>query len=422
MSNLLKNDFNIQKIATYLIKNMLNYNKIDLNKIKAQFSLDDFEVRKALIKLYQDNKIFGKIQSDSDGRTYLVFTLDEIQKKQLKLEDIIDWDLEQFRLIGVTEQDELRVENLRHLMSNVVQKKENKLEISTSRLREIDQKDLISIEMTVKIIGIKTVTIIGIINSSDYPATEGKIRLIYDNNLTIKPQFDEYPFERKSGEISIKINELPAKSTKTLRLYVYDILNRQFHINGFFQFRNNKYTIRLIKLEEINVNFNIPEIKPLQGNINDIKAIMRNPEYFKRMQGVGCPNLDCQSMVLPLFHEIMERYHFSNILKNDKPVPMWFYLGTIESPDGPLEVLAIPQIKNNFFALYVSCKNKDLVATLIHNLVLDFQQHIINRKFYPNDYKLIDLNCVNCQKVLETFPPQSTEIKCSKCGYSQLVW
>ena len=54
-------DIDDQKIATFIIKHMLNYNRLDLNKVKANFDLNDFEVREALIRLFNDKKVFGKI-------------------------------------------------------------------------------------------------------------------------------------------------------------------------------------------------------------------------------------------------------------------------------------------------------------------------------------------------------------------------
>lgn len=401
---------------------MLDNDKLDINKIKSQFSLDDFQVREALIRLYQNKKVFGKIIAYPDGRTYLKFSLDEIQKNKLSLEDIIDWDLEQFEILGITKQEAPRVENLKALMAEMADNKMKPYENVASKHREIDQKDLIIVEMNVKIIGIRTVVLIGIQNTSDFAATEGKLRLKYDENLTVRPQFEEYPYEINSGEIVINVNEIPPKSAKTLRLYVYNIFDRKFTIRGLFQFRNNNLTIRMIRLEEIKVDFNIPEIAPLEGDLNKIKSIMRNSEMFKRMQGVGCPDLDCASDIMKIFEEILDKYHFKNTIKNDTPAPMWFYLGSIPYQDEFLEILAIPQIKNEFFALYVASKNRDLVSTLIHNLILDFQKHLINRKFLADSYKLIDLNCVSCQNVLDSFPPQGTEIECKKCGHRQKVW
>ncbi|RLI65543.1 MAG: hypothetical protein DRO88_04255 [Promethearchaeia archaeon] len=422
MSGQINKNFDLQKITTFIVKKMLNNDKLDINKIKSEFSLDDFQVREVIIRLYNDNKVFGKIKHYPDGRTYLQFSMDEIQKKNLTLEDILDWDLEQFEVLGITQKETPRVENLKSLMAEMAEKKTQPMEIVTSKHREIDQKDLITVELNVKIIGIRTVILIGIQNNSDFPATEGKLRLKYDEGLTIRPQFNEYSYEDNSGEIIIGINDLPAKSAKTLRLYVSDIHDRKFSIRGFFQFRNNNLTMRLIRMEEINVDFNIPEITPLKGDINLIKSIMRNPEFFKRMQGVGCPDLKCEHDIMKIFEEILEIYHFMSIIKNDNPAPMWFYLGSITKDNESLQILAIPQIKNGFFALYVASKNKDLVSTLIHNLVIDFQKHLINRKFLPETYKLVDLNCVSCQNILNSFPPQGAEIECPKCGYRQKMW
>ncbi len=53
-------DINDQKIATFIIKNMLNYDRLDLNKVKANFDLNDFEVREALIRLFNDKKYLEK--------------------------------------------------------------------------------------------------------------------------------------------------------------------------------------------------------------------------------------------------------------------------------------------------------------------------------------------------------------------------
>ncbi|MHA1611112.1 MAG: hypothetical protein ACTSYU_03595 [Promethearchaeota archaeon] len=416
-------DENDNKIATFIIKNMLSYDRLDLNKVKAAFDLDDFEVREALIRLFKDKKVFGKITPLPDGRTYIIFSADELQKKELKLEDIIDWDLEQFKLVGTGVDDIPRVENLKSLMSNLSSKASQLQVMTASKRKEIDQKNLITVEMNIKIIGIKTAIIIGISNASKSPVTEGKMRLRFDNNLKVRPQFDEFEVERIEGELIIHINELPAQSSQTLRIYVYDVVNRKFDIDGFFQFRNNKYTMRFIKMEQISVDFNLPSIEPSKCDLGEIKVMMKDPDYFKRMQGIGCPAIYDLNEVVRLFDEVLQKYHMVQVLQHNDPTPMWFYSGKIQDPSGEmLDILAIPQVKSNFFALYVSCRNQNIVNTLVHNIVLDFQNFLINRKFLSKDFRVIDLNCTGCQTVLDRLPESGEEVKCKKCGYSQLVW
>lgn len=415
-------DIDENKVATFIMKNMLSYDKLDLNKIKAQFNLDDFGVRDAIIRLYRANKVFGKIVQKEDGRSYLVFSMEEMQKRKPSLEEILDWDLEQFELVGSNPEDTPRLESLKLLMQSVSSKTNQTQVLTASKRKETDQKDLISVEMNVKIIGIKTAIIIAIQNGSSYDATEGKMRLRYDSYLNVRPQFEDHKYENKEGELTIWINELPAKSTQTLRIYVQDINNRKFQINGFFQFRNNKHTMRLIKMEQINVDFNLPEIIPWECDVSKIKNIMKNSEYFKRMQGLGTPSLINMDELMSLFNEIMERHSFKLILKHSDPTPMWFYTAKIDGPEEPLEILAIPQVKNNFIAFYVCSKNKDIVSTLIHNISKDYQTFLINRKFLPTEFKLIDLNCYNCQTVLDHFPVKGMEVICPKCKRSQKVW
>ncbi|MHA1674691.1 MAG: hypothetical protein ACTSYI_13815, partial [Promethearchaeota archaeon] len=335
---------------------------------------------------------------------------------------IIDWDLKQFELVGTGIEEDSRVENLKLLMNTMTSKTSGAQTMSASKRKEIDQKNLISVELSVKIIGIKTAVIIGISNASDFPATEGKMRLNFDDNLQVRPQFDDHEFERIEGELIIHINELPGQSSQTLRIYVSGVENRQFSIDGFFQFRNNKYTMRFIKMEQINVDFNLLAITPSKSEVGVIKTMMKDPDYFKRMQGIGCPSVDLNE-VMQLFDEIMQKYQMVQILKHNDPTPMWFYSGKIQDPSREMvEILAIPQVKNNYFALYVSCKNQNIVNTLVHNIILDFQTFLINRKFLPKDYRLIDLNCAGCQTVLDRFPESKEEIKCKKCGYTQTVW
>ncbi len=358
-----------------------------------------------------------------DGRTYIVFSADQLQNEQLKLEDIIDWDLKQFEIVGTGVEEGPRLENLKSLMDTVTSKTFDAQTMTASKRKEIDQKNLISVEMNIKIIGIKTAIIIGISNASDSPVTEGKMRLRFDDNLQVRPQFDDHEFERIEGELIIHINELPGQSSQTLRIYVSGVENRQFSIDGFFQFRNNKFTMRLIKMEQISVDFNLPSITPSKCEVGEIKTMMKDPDYFKRMQGIGCPIISDLNEIMKLFDEIMKKYQMVQILKHNDPTPMWFYSGKIQNPSGEmLEILAIPQVKNNYFALYVSCKNQNIVNTLVHNIILDFQNFLINRKFLSKDYRLIDLNCTSCQKVLDRFPESKEGIKCNKCGYSQLVW
>ncbi|TFH31219.1 MAG: hypothetical protein E4G98_00495 [Promethearchaeota archaeon] len=416
-------DIDDHKIATFIIKNMLNYDRLDLNKIKATFDMNDFEVREALIRLFKDKKVFGKITPQPDGGIYLVFSADELQNKQLDLQDIIDWDLKQFEIVGTSDDDTLREENLKSLMSSITSKASQVQIMTASKRKEIDQKNLISVEMNVKIIGIKTVLVIGISNASGFHITEGKMRLRFDDFLQIRPQFDDHEFERNEGELMIFINELPAQSSQTLRIYIYDMENRKFDIDGFFQYRNNTFTMRFIKMEQINVDFNLPPIVPSKCDIGEIKTMMKDPDYFKRMQGIGSPIICDFNEIMRLFDEILQKYQLVQILKHNDPTPMWFYSGKIQDPNEEmLDLLAIPQVKNEFFALYVSCKNGNIVSTFIHNIILDFQNYLINRKFLPKDFRVIDLNCTSCQTVLDRFPKSEEEIVCQKCGYNQVIW
>ncbi len=232
-----------QEIASYIVRYILDHQRISTGLLKNKFNVDDLELRKTLIRLYFRGQIFGPITTIDSGTTFIIFTHPDPDNVEIpSIESLIDWDISKFDL-ETLKQEAINSLPLIHDFD------EAETETVYSRSKEKDQKDLISVEMVLDIICEKVSVSINIINSSDLPIINTRLRLNYGEKLKVVGVKPDYKLTIEDSYSWVEIGEIgPNQVKKIIILISQQIFGGFLEIDGILQYKNVEEYNRFIRL------------------------------------------------------------------------------------------------------------------------------------------------------------------------------
>ena len=66
--------FSTQGIASFIVRYMLSHKRLSLEILKAEFNMNDLQVRNTLIRLFYQNRKFGYLKKVDSGNIFLIFS------------------------------------------------------------------------------------------------------------------------------------------------------------------------------------------------------------------------------------------------------------------------------------------------------------------------------------------------------------
>jgi hypothetical protein len=409
-------------IASFIVKFMLNHAKINLDVIKEKFQINDLQIRECLIRLYFKGKIFGRIEEN-----FIIFNE---KNTSLALEDVIDSPLANFDLSKlIQESQSLSIEldgpalDENQLLQQHMQVQSSK-DVDFSRAKESNKSEGISLETRFGFAGYKLKIKIIITNSSPTSITNGKVKLAYPPELHVISIFPNLDKEIIGDSIALNFGEVKENSSIILAILFRQEKYTSVNIQGTLQYTTSSGFARLLRIEPSTSVYMLPQFAAGTLSPEEIADFMKDQSNMKHILAFGVPKSISEAQAQYYMEQVVSFLGFINISKViKKDMSMSFYSGQTETPDGTiLQMLVVPQVKNNTMQIYAAGKNDEIIISLLRTLGYQVEQVLQADNVISTESFLIDLNCINCGAVLPNNCAQGEEIVCRFCRTSQTPW
>jgi hypothetical protein len=413
------------ELGVYLAKQMLAGKKrISIPQILSELELNDRSLRESLIRLYYQGKIFGTL----DGE-YFYFNTNE---STITLEDMIDWAISEFDLgvlianaqeciqpVAVSQEPEC------DSTSMTIPNQVSQTEVEITRAKETAVEDQISVESRFLFAGNKLNLRIFMQNKSNVDIVQVRLKVQYPKHLIrfvgIRPNLE---YIEQEDATWFACSDLSPNVGKNINILFLEKQRGKIEVDGYIEYRLITGEIKYIYLQHTVYEFAMPHLTPYNIDICEVRAIMKNPGFYKNIIAFGVPeNLSleqAQSMLVQSV-ETLGLANVSQIKKEDSI--MEFLSGTVNTQTGEqIGVLVVPQVKDRVMQIYAASQNDQLVSNIHRHAYQMLHLNLMQEGFIGQDNPLVDLNCIRCGAVLGQFPPRNTQIKCRFCQAPQIPW
>ncbi|MHA1585284.1 MAG: hypothetical protein ACTSVU_00755 [Promethearchaeota archaeon] len=417
-----------EMVNSFLMKFMLNHERIALGVIKDKFFLDKKQVREVIIRLFYLNRIFGAIKMEPNGKSFLVFQNPQDSSTiHFDLQEIIDWDLKEFDL------EQLKTISIQQTWGNSgsyfgskIFKKNLAKKIQTNEKHDdIPQKDLIHFEIRPEIlIDILYLSII-VKNDSDAPIKEVKFRLNLLDDLQLIHSTSPLDEEISLTPLIINMDDINSHSEIIYELqFSYQKDPKDFAITGFIQFRSEKGFARFVKAKKVYWDLTIPKFIQTKKSQEEIDSFLVQKGLESRIQGVGIPGLDFSEQANVFLNKMVERLNLTECFHEyQKNLMKTYYCGKIDDfEDIGQEFVLIAQVKNMVLSYQIYALSSRYLSAFLYFLFQHLQAYFHESGILAQDQSLVHLSCQKCHKMLKIFPPKGEIIACKYCRLLQKVW
>ncbi|UYP45597.1 hypothetical protein NEF87_001882 [Candidatus Lokiarchaeum ossiferum] len=413
-------NFGDLSIAAYIAKYMLSHKRLSLEILKDEFKLDDQQVRQAIIRLYYQGKIFGFLKASETGSIFLNFSSsdNEINLQDCSIQEIMDWDVSKFNL------DELR-KSAESALENDNDFQDTDSNPAYSRVKETNQKDLISVEMYFDIACEKVALHVHINNISPELIEAVILRINFENYFHISGIQPDIPLKIEENYCEVELGTIKKALQKKIIIF-FDFGKRmnELSVNGYMRYKNFEGYARFIRLENINVDQTLPVFTPEKCDPKMVKTFMKSKHVNRRIQSFGITNFADTNLAFQNMIEVSKEMGFELISKVEKDQSqMVFFFAKFHNPSQEAyRILLVPQCKNNVLAFYCCAIYETIVANLIRKLCFNLVGKLRSKRLITDQDQLIDMNCIRCKKMMNIFPPKGDVIACSSCQLLQTPW
>jgi hypothetical protein len=401
---------------------MLRKDKIALTQITEKFMIVERQLRETLIRLFFQGKVFGRI----DGH-FLIFS-----PADTAIEEIIDWPLSEFDLKSlITEAQKAMQSDTKKTAENELNKMYGELErfgnreVEITRAKESSLVDPVTTETRFLFAGNKLNLRIHLKNVSNNPVTHIRIKVEYPaqivNVLTVRPELD---LQVEGQTIWMNIGDLPAKNGRNVTVVFLEKERGNIFIDGHIQYKSAEGFIRFIPLQHTVYEFQMPTLITGHLSPDAIVDFMKNPDVYQNTISYGLPNSLTPNQAHDFLRTSLKEVGFTIVSEvNQQGILASFMIAQVQAPNEEvLDILCVPQIKDQVILLYAACKNDLIVSNLLRYTSRILHIMLSNEELIPTGSMLVDLNCIKCGAVLGRFPKQGEEISCPFCQTKQMPW
>ncbi|MHA1489774.1 MAG: hypothetical protein ACTSRI_08965 [Promethearchaeota archaeon] len=292
-----------------------------------------------------------------------------------------------------------------------------------------DPESKIKIIYQIKPFGGKYLYSVLLLNQSNAPITEVKVKIKYPEFLTISRctpptiSAEEPDIEEKGmKQINLGYDELKEYDKRQINLYFTPItLNNTGTINTYITFVNSKDYVRLLSSDPIEIKNEPPAFEPKDIPSDYIGEFVQNPQIKKAIKsiGVGIEKQKNPDLYFDHIEQILRFHKFKLIAREEKKQIAWYFGTELESKK---DVLVVGQVVSNKVEWLVSSQQPSILVPLLTMFSNDFKKRLISIGLIDSVNKFYDLECKYCGTVLPHFPEKGKPVECKNCKYEQFVW
>jgi hypothetical protein len=327
--------------------------------------------------------------------------------------------------------NEKKNENLEDMQELVIfgEKKTKEVEKrETISLEYVDQENKIKLINELKPFGGSYRYSLLLINQSEAPITEVKIRIRFPiflnlcrtNPPTIVLDSANVGEEEQQGKIGF--DKLEANSKKQVNLYLTPkSLEEKGEIRSYVTFVNNADFVRAIDSDPVILQFDPITIERKILPSSEVSKFSKNPEIKKGMRSIGVGNNKKFGIgyYFSQILQILEDFNLQMISKDDDRKIAWYFGAELVSGD---DILIVGQIMYSKIEWIVSSLNPHLIISLLTNCFNEFKRRMLMNGMINSEDQIYDLECKHCGYILPKFPKRGESIECKNCNYEQIVW
>ena len=410
-------------IASFIVKYMLSHQKLDLEILKAEFKKDDKAIREAILRLYLQGKVFGRIKIERN-KPFLFFN---IGNSSLAIEDVMDYNINEFDIKSLLLESQGVKTGKLELEKDATQRsmeesQESAIEIS--RTKEIAHKEQVTIEKRFGIAGPKLTVQLKIINEGQATMCDCKLKLGFSARLDYLHCWPDILVEKEGDKIVFPLGDIIEQSKFDMIIYFRQLGSGEVSYDGILHYKTPEGFTRLMRLETMSYNTQLPTFSGASLELEMIQPFMKNATHAKKLVAFGrLPKIEpklvqdhLEQLVTALGFNILSRVNKDNLY-------LTFCFASATSPKGEIvNVLLAPQIKEYYYGIYACGNNIIVISNLLRILSLQFQQLLKTEKLIKSENELVYLNCIKCGAVLQIFPSKGEAVTCKNCYTFQRPW
>ncbi len=302
-------------------------------------------------------------------------------------------------------------------------------------LQYVDQEDKIHMVYKLVPFGGNYLYSLLIMNESNAPITEVKIRIIipdffelcrsFPPTLTIESLETDGESDNeviKEKQVKMEFELLNANSQKQINLYLCPMrLENKGKLRSFITYVNNADFIRAIDTDSINIELDPFSIERKIIPQSEIKRFLEKPWIKKANKsiGVGFDGILDEDYLFEQIIKTIQDSNFQLILKNQKNKISWFCGTDLVSGN---DLLVIGQISAGKIEWLAASPNPYLLISVLTNFVNSFKREMILQGRIVSVDQVFPLECKYCGNTLPNFPEKGKSIECNKCNYEQIIW